>query len=100
MSVSALAPPANEIVIQSAADQGTDNRQQPSCPFLHKLSAGFGSDALNNARNKPVHHVFLQQLAAEIHACGAGGSDPQFRHLFVSVVLEAVKQAELLDRTQ
>src|SRR5256712_2322632 len=97
---SAFTPGAHEVVIQPGANQRAGNRDQAPRPLLHCFPAGLHGDALNDSGHKAVDYFFLHQLAADVHASGAGGGNPELRRLLVGVEFEAVEQAELLDRAQ
>src|SRR6266702_1317779 len=66
MGLGALTPGANEIVIEACANNRTGKGDEASGPFLDHLGAGFGGNALNDARHKAVDHFFFQQLAADV----------------------------------
>ena len=71
-----LSPSPDEVVIQGGADDRANHWNQPPRPFLDKLRASLGSDALNNARYQLVDHTFFEQVATEVHTGGTGGGNP------------------------
>src|SRR5206468_1001128 len=95
-----FSPGAHEIVVQASANHGTGQRNEPARPFLNYLRAGLRGDTLDDAGYKPADDFPLQQLAADVHPGGTGSCDPELGGFFLSIELEAVNQAQLLNRTQ
>lgn len=56
----ALAPSADEVIVEGGADCGADDRDEPSGPALDNLAAGLHGDALDDPRHEAVHHLFFQ----------------------------------------
>ncbi len=74
------------------------NGNYSSSPLLHGFAAGLNRNALDHARDKFVDDLLFEQFAADIHAGGTGGGNPEFGHFVVGVELEAVYKAEFLNR--
>src|SRR5580658_9806735 len=96
VGLGALTPGAHEPVVQAGAESGTNKRNHASRPLLDHLSTRPGGDALNHARNKPVDHFLLQQLAADVDSGSAGRGDPEFGDFIVGVELKSIDQTQLL----
>src|SRR5580700_1220175 len=97
VGLGALAPGAQEPVVQTSAQGGTNQRDHAPRPLLHHLSAGPRGDTLNHARHELVDYFFLNKFAADVNSRGAGGRDPEFGDFAVGVELKTVDQTQLLD---
>src|ERR1022692_2011439 len=97
MSLGALAPGAQEPVVQSGADGGTDERNHASRPLFYYFDAGSRGDSLNHARNELVDHFLFQKFAANVNSGRAGSDNPEFGDFIVGAELKPVNQAQLLD---
>src|SRR5581483_2133769 len=95
-----LAPGPHKVIIESAANKGAGNRNQPPRPLLHHFLARLHRNSAYESWYQPVDHFFFQQLAANVHAGGAGGGHPELSYFVVSVVFEPVHQAEFLYGTE
>src|SRR5580693_5780807 len=92
MRFSALAPGANEPVVQSCTQRRTGQWNHSPRPLLHYLSAGFGGDPLNHSWHKSVYNFLFQQLTADVHARRAGRGNPQFGNLAIGIEFKSVDQ--------
>src|ERR1035438_8331135 len=92
-----LTPYPHEVIVKTRTNCGTDHRNQARGPLLNNFSARTGRNALNHARNKFRHNLLLDQLATDVHSGCAGRRHPEFGLLLLSVVGEAVNQAEFLN---
>src|SRR5579863_6887072 len=97
MPLRSASPAANEVVVERAAQHRAQNRNQSRRPLFRCLGSRFDGDALDDARHQPLEYFLLEHLAAEIEARGAGGGEPELRHLVFGRILEAVNEAEPLN---
>ena len=95
-----LPPGAQEIVVQSRADQRTRKWNEPPRPFFYDFCACLRRDTLDDARHESADYFFLQQLAADVHTSGAGGCDPQFSSFLFGVEFEPIDETKLLNGSQ
>src|SRR5579862_9124245 len=96
MRTCSLAPGAHEVIIQSASNGRTGDRNQTPRPLLGHFRARFYRDALDYARHKPIDHFLFEQFAADVDSGCAGGRYPKVGYLFVGIQLKTIDQAELL----
>jgi len=100
VALDAAAPAADEREIESAADGGAGERNEPRDPFFR----GFGADAngkpLHNHRSEFFDETFFGEVLAEIDSRGSSGGEPKLALLLVSAEIETVKQAKPLNQAQ
>src|SRR4051794_20365807 len=88
----AAPPGANEVVVED----GSDGRAGDGDGAGEHLLGHFGADLRGDAADDGLHefgdHRFFKEFATDVHSGSAGGCDPEFGNLFVSVVLKSVNQ--------
>src|SRR5580704_10938610 len=97
MHFRALAPGADKPIIQTCSEGRTHQRNHAPRPLLDHLGAGLCRYSLDDARYEFVDNFFFQKIAADVDSGGAGCSHPKFSNLVISIELESVEQAQLLD---
>src|ERR1043166_1924446 len=90
-------PSTNKVVVEGGADQRTRDGDETPGPLLYDFGAGLRRDTLNNVWDHAVDHILFEQVTAEVHSGGAGGSDPKLGDFLICVVFKPVDQAQLLN---
>src|SRR5262249_17984556 len=91
---------ADECKIESAANGGAGEWNEPRDPFFRSFGADTNGEALHDDRSEFFDEPFFGEVFAEIDSGGSGGSEPEFALLLVSAQIETIEQAKPLNQAQ
>jgi hypothetical protein len=100
MALNTAAPSLDEGIVESAADGGTREGNQPANPLFGTLLTDADGNLPGEARGEFLHHLFLDEVFAEVDAGGCSGGHPEFQALIFVLFLESVQQAKPLNQAE